>query len=119
MDRSEDLLQTPDPTVAVPLAQALTYTAQNDTLREMFLDLLTNAMDSSMNDDMHPSYVEIIKQMNSLDARVFQKLITLNDNVMAVSPQVAIAGTEKYHQNATPEWFVGWTSAPFSMCQHV
>jgi hypothetical protein len=116
----------PDPEIAVPTLQALTYTAQNDTLREMFLNLLANSMDISQERNVHPSYVEIIKQMNVLDAKVFKNLVEINDNIQAISPyaiaKVGIDGNihevsphtlnkhvNKHITNVFPEWYLGWT----------
>lgn len=41
----EKQIKTPDPEIAVPLLESLTYTAQNKTLRELYIALLANAMD--------------------------------------------------------------------------
>jgi hypothetical protein len=69
----EERLKSPEPEIAVPLIQSLTYTAQNETLREMYIALLANSMDKSKENVVHPSYVEIIRKMNRLDALVFEK----------------------------------------------
>lgn len=98
----------PDPEIAVPLIQALSYTAQNETLREMYLNLLANSMDSSKEKSVHPSFVELIKQMNSLDAKVFDKLSKEKGYQKAINPNVAIKSQGKIFIGATPEWFVGW-----------
>ena len=84
--------KTPEPEIAVPLMQALTYTAQNDTLREIYLNLLANAMNSDYEKDVHASYVEIIKQMNRLDVLVIERLISVKDNIKAITPNVSIKG---------------------------
>ena len=44
----EERLKSPDPEIAVPLLQSLTYTAQNETLREMYIALLANSMDNTL-----------------------------------------------------------------------
>jgi hypothetical protein len=105
----DENLKPPDPEIAVPTLQALTYTAQNDTLREMFLNLLANSMDISQERNVHPSYVEIIKQMNVLDAKVFERLVEIDDNIMSISPHAVIKGKNKYFPNAFPQWYLGWT----------
>ena len=105
----EDQRKSPDLEVAVPLMQALTYTAQNETLREMYLNLLANAMDSSKDKKVHPSFVELIKQMNSLDAKVFDKLSLDKGYQKALNPHIALKGKGKTFIDATPEWFLGWT----------
>lgn len=101
--------KTPDPEIAVPLIQALTYTAQNDTLRELYLNLLSNSMDAAMDKKVHPSFVDLIKQMNALDAKVFDKLASVDGYHKATNPTVVVKGQGKYVVGATPEWFVGWT----------
>lgn len=104
----EEQRKTPDPEIAVPLIQSLTYTAQNDTLREMYLNLLTNSMDTAMDKNVHPSFVNLIKQMNALDAKVFEKLASKTGYQKAINPNVAIKSQGKIFVNAVPEWFIGW-----------
>ena len=41
----------------------------------MFADLLAHAMNSKTCDNVHPIYVEVIKQMSLYDVLVFKKLI--------------------------------------------
>lgn len=105
----EEQRKSPDPEIAVPLMQALTYTAQNETLREMYLNLLANAMDSSKDKKVHPSFVELIKQMNTLDAKVFDKLSINKGYQKALNPHIELKGKGKSIIDATPEWFLGWT----------
>ncbi|KAA9325208.1 DUF4393 domain-containing protein [Adhaeribacter soli] len=104
----EERRQTPEPEIAVPLMQALSYTAQNETLREMYLNLLANSMDKSMNREVHPSFVELIKQMNSLDAKVFDRLAQIRGFQLAIHPTISIKNKGKILVDVTPEWFVGW-----------
>lgn len=111
----EEKLKTPDPEIAVPLMQALSYTAQNETLREMYLNLLANSMDTSKEKDVHPSFVEIIKQMNSLDAKVFDKLASAKGYQNVINPSISIKNTGNIFLGATPEWFVGWVIPDFSI----
>lgn len=66
---------TPPPYVAVPALQAISYCMDDDELREMFAELLAHAMNEDTVDNVHPTYVEIIKQMSPYDAVVFKKLI--------------------------------------------
>ncbi|SMB93816.1 conserved hypothetical protein, partial [Hymenobacter roseosalivarius DSM 11622] len=105
----EERRKTPDPEIAVPLIQALGYTAQNETLREMYLNLLANSMDKTKEKDVHPSFVELIKQMNSLDAKVFEKLSEEIGYQQIVNPAVELKNQGKFLTKATPDWFIGWT----------
>ena len=105
----EEKRKTPEPEIAVPLMQALTYTAQNETLREMYLNLLANSMSTDKDKDVHPSFVELIKQMNSLDAKVFDKLSSVKGYQKTINPNISILGKNQFFVDATPEWFMGWT----------
>jgi hypothetical protein len=104
----EEQRKTPDPEIAVPLIQSLSYTAQNETLREMYLNLLANSMNTAMDKSVHPSFVELIKQMNTLDAKVFDKLASNSGYQKVINPNVSVQNQGKVFINATPEWFIGW-----------
>ncbi|MFC3811380.1 DUF4393 domain-containing protein [Lacihabitans lacunae] len=105
----EEKRKSPEPEIAVPLIQALTYTAQNETLREMYINLLANSMNSDKINLVHPSFVEIIKQMNSLDAKVFDELAKSNAYQKIINPKIMLKGQDRFISNATPEWYAGWS----------
>lgn len=107
--RPEENIKTPDPEIAVPLIQTLSYTAQNETLREMYLNLLANAMDKSQDKNVHPSFVEIIKQMNRLDALLFKYLSTIHGYLPVINPRISLVGKERFLIDKTPEWFLDIT----------
>ncbi|MCI5510993.1 MAG: DUF4393 domain-containing protein [Eubacterium sp.] len=66
---------TPPSYVAVPALQAISYCMDDDQLRDMFAELLAHAMNTDTVDNVHPTYVEIIKQMSPYDAVVLKKLV--------------------------------------------
>ena len=105
----EEQVMSPDPIIAVPLIQSLTYTAQNNTLREMYIALLANSMDKRKEQVVHPSYVDIIRKMNTLDARVFEAISGRVGYTMAINPSIHILGKNEFVANALPEWYLGWT----------
>ncbi|MBC5839631.1 DUF4393 domain-containing protein [Flavobacterium muglaense] len=105
----EERRKSPEPEIAVPLLQALTYTAQNETLREMYINLLANSMDKDKEKVVHPSFVEIIKQMNTLDAKVFEKISQSFHYQRIINPSIAIKNTNKFIGSAVPDWYIGWT----------
>jgi hypothetical protein len=105
----EERKKSPDPEIAVPLLQALTYTAQNKSLREMYINLLANSMDRDKEKVVHPSFVEIIKQMNTLDAKVFEKLSQNLYYQKIINPTIAVKNENKFLVNALPDWYLGWT----------
>lgn len=70
----EKKLVEPDLMIAGPALEALKYTYDKDELRNMYLNLLTSSMNKDIKDKAHPSYVEIIRQLTPLDAKVFKRL---------------------------------------------
>ena len=110
----EERRKSPEPEIAVPLIQALGYTAQNETLREMYINLLANSMDKAKEKDVHPSFVEIIKQMSSLDAKVFEKLSAISGYQKILNPTISIKDQNKFFSGAAPEWYIGWNIDGYS-----
>lgn len=70
-----DKIVEPEPYVAIPAIQAISYAMNSDELRNLYANLLAKSMISDTKDTVHPSFVEIIKQMSPIDARVFQLII--------------------------------------------
>jgi hypothetical protein len=64
----------PNPHVAGPAIEALRFTAQEEELREMFAELLANSINADKSVDTHPAFVDLIKSMNGIDARVLKEL---------------------------------------------
>jgi hypothetical protein len=69
-------LITPSPVVAVPVLQALLYTAQEEDLRELFANLLATSMDKETARKAHPAFVELIRQLTPDEARLLRYLAT-------------------------------------------
>lgn len=69
----EDIIE-PAPHVAVPVLQALQYSGNDPDLSEMYANLLAAAMDRQTANSVHPSFVEIIKQLSPPEAQLLQKL---------------------------------------------
>ena len=59
---------SPEPYVAVPALQAISYSMNSDELRELYANLLAKSMCIDTKNSVHPSFVEIIRQMSPLDA---------------------------------------------------
>lgn len=59
----------PEPYVAVPVLRAIAYSMDSKELRDMYANLLARAMYVDTKDCVHPSFVEIVKQMSPHDAQ--------------------------------------------------
>lgn len=76
----EDKIITPEPYVAVPVIQAISYSMNSEELRNLYANLLAKAMNFDTKDLVHPSFVEIIKHLSPLDAQVINIVKYLCDN---------------------------------------
>ncbi len=65
---------TPEAYVAVPALQAISYSMDSDELRNMYANLLAKAMDVDEKDNVHPTFVELIKQMAPREAVIFDDI---------------------------------------------
>ena len=66
----KDHIVTPPSLVVGPALEALKYAGQEEALREAYANLLANALDSKTSHQVHPSYVEIIRQLSPVEARI-------------------------------------------------
>lgn len=69
----EENIVTPDPSIAVPLIEAMRYTSHKPELREMFTNLLGASMNNETYDE-HPAFVEIIKQLCADECKMLKHL---------------------------------------------
>lgn len=64
----------PEAHIAVPALQYISYCMDNEELRDMYANLLASSMNKVVKNDVHPSYVEIIKQLCPDEAKVLRHL---------------------------------------------
>lgn len=60
----------PKASIAGPALQNLAFSHEEANLKDMYLNLISSAMNSEKADDTHPAFVEIIKQLSSLEAQI-------------------------------------------------
>ena len=65
----------PKASIAGPTLQGLAFTHEEPNLKEMYLNLLATAMDGRAATLAHPAFVEIIKQLDSEDARLVRGVL--------------------------------------------
>lgn len=66
---------TPESYVAVPAIQAISYSMDSEELRNLYANLLAKSMNVDTKNFVHPSFVEIIKQLSPLDAKVLKAIM--------------------------------------------
>lgn len=69
-----DKLVAPEAYIAIPTIQAISYSMNSNELRNLYANLLAKAMNADTKDSVHPSFIEIIKQMTPIDAQIFKRI---------------------------------------------
>jgi hypothetical protein len=67
-------IATPEAYVAVPAIQAIAYSMDSKELREMYASLLATSMMKDEKWKVHPSFVEIIKQLTPDEAKLLKRI---------------------------------------------
>lgn len=73
----EERISTPPPNIAGPAIEALKFTGHDETLQDLFANLIANALDSKTVLEAHPAFVDIIKNISS-DEGLILKLFASN-----------------------------------------
>lgn len=71
-DIPPELIEAPEPHIAVPALQYISYCMDNEELREMYANLLANSMNKVVRNGVHPGFVEIIKQLSPDEAKILR-----------------------------------------------
>ncbi len=76
-DIPDENFVTPPASVAVPALQGLSYTFEEPSLKEMYLNLLATASDDRRAGQAHPAFAEIIKQLDPSEAKLLNVVLRL------------------------------------------
>lgn len=88
---------SPAPEVAVPAIEALRYLGHREELREMFSRLLATSMNSETASLAHPSFVEILKQISSDEAKILKSMHS--DGFQPIINLHALVGEKRHYIN--------------------
>jgi hypothetical protein len=86
----QDHIVEPKASVAGPTLQGLAFTHEEPNLKEMYLNLLTTAMDGRIAEDAHPAFVEIIKQLDGNEADLIRGILTSPSPMAIVQIQAKV-----------------------------
>ena len=70
-----ELIEAPEPHIAVPAIQYISYCMDNEDLRDMYANLLANSMNKVVKNGVHPGFVEIIKQLCPDEAKILKYIM--------------------------------------------
>lgn len=78
-----DKIVSPEPYVAVPALQYISYAISNKELFDLYANLLSKAMYADTKENVHPSFVEIIKQLSPVDSLVLKRFFDFKEPIAA------------------------------------
>ena len=84
-ERFKDKLRrmvTPPLSIAGPVIESLRFTGSEESIREMYVNLLEDAMDSETIHRAHPSFVEIIRQLSPDEAMILKAIVNTYNGVL-------------------------------------
>lgn len=70
----EEKIVEPEAFVAIPAIQQLCYCQNSESLRELYANLLVSSMNADKKWQVHPSFVDIIKQLTPDEAKYLKSL---------------------------------------------
>ena len=65
----EDRIVPPEAYIAIPAIQQLCYCQNSEVLRDLYANLLVSSMDADKKWQVHPSFIDVIKQLTPDEAR--------------------------------------------------
>ena len=80
-----EFIEPPAAHIAVPAIQYISYCMDNKELRDMYANLLANSMNKVVKNGVHPSFIEIIKQLSPDEAKIL-KYIYDNPFIPTIQP---------------------------------
>ncbi|MCY9803344.1 DUF4393 domain-containing protein [Vibrio scophthalmi] len=92
----EEQILTPPPHVAGPAIEALKFTGHDETLRDMFANLIANSLDSKTAIEAHPAFVDIIRNI-SPDEGLILKLFTSHQDFPIVDVKIVNEETRGFN----------------------
>ncbi|KAA0958274.1 DUF4393 domain-containing protein [Planococcus sp. ANT_H30] len=106
----EENIISPDPSVAGPAIEALRFSGENENIREMFSELLATAMNRETAVQAHPSFVEIIKQLSTDEAKIIS-----NIKHNGLFPLISIRSLLQDGSNGFNDLKKNFTSLPYNL----
>ena len=83
------------PQISIPVIQKLLYTT-NDTIAELYINLLTSSASIDMCSNAHPGFEEIIAQLSPDEARIIQYL-NANKDIQYAEIKAYVKNGDGYH----------------------
>lgn len=93
---SQENLQTPTSYVAAPILEAIKFVSDSEVLRNLYANLLANAMDKNSAGLAHPSFVETIKYLTPDEINILNIFVEVDKIPFVNIIQFTDKNSEKY-----------------------
>lgn len=115
----EEHLVEPPAHVAVPAIQQLAYCYDSDSLREMYANLLLSSMDDRTAEYVHPSFVQILKEISPDEAKLLGTLVSKgpDDRIAIPLLDLRIVPTDQLVPYRWNEILCGYNECGVGVCE--
>ena len=82
----------PTAEIAEPVVRMLRFANQDQTLRDLYLNLLARSMDASTQAATHPAFADVLRQLSPLEARLLSALPAKQMSIPLIEVRRALPG---------------------------
>jgi hypothetical protein len=103
-DVPEDQIIEPKASIAGPALQGLAFSHEEADLKNLYLSLLASAMDARVSSEVHPAFVEIIRQLCAEEAELLRDILKTPGNIAIVDLHARLSsGFVTVYRHLLPE----------------
>lgn len=117
----EEKLTEPEAYVAIPAVQQLSYCYDSEELREMYANLLVSSMNKDTKSSVHPSFVDIIKQLTPDEAKLLHAIKDKGGYIPLIDVQLKL-GSDRGHIKVLTNYTnicKGICENPLNVCAYI
>lgn len=90
-------LTKPKASVAGPALQGLAFSHDEESLRDLYLSLISSAMNMETADEVHPAFAEIIRQLSGDEALLLKVVLGVGGPLAIVEIRFRVKKSKGYH----------------------
>lgn len=118
-DLSPEQIVSPEVYIAVPALQSVSYCMNNHELRDMYANLLASSMNKVVKDGVHPSYVEVIRQLCPDEAKIL-KYVAEKETIPTISVYYgnSLTGFNRLIKDFSDVGNITYCEKPLDVCRY-
>jgi DNA-binding HxlR family transcriptional regulator len=94
----EDELTEPGLRIAGPAIEAMRFAGDAEEIKELFAQVIASDMQKALKSQVHPSFVEIIKQIDGPDTRVLRAFVNIPSHIRVYLKAFIVEGRPHAHR---------------------